>query len=102
LDDNRLARCGGRETWRCRRGRFPRAALGDDLAAGGAGLGTDLQNPVGGFEHVEVVLDDDDAVPAVDELLEHAEEALHVVAVKSGRRFVQQQKRARGGREFWV
>jgi hypothetical protein len=77
-------------------------AFGDDAAAGGAGLGADLQNPVGGFEHVEVVLDDDDAVAAVDKLLQHGEEPLHVVAMQAGRRFVQQQQRARGRRGFWV
>ena len=71
-------------------GDFLGWALSDDTTAGGAGLGADLQNPIGGFEHVEVVLDDDDAVAAVDELLEHAEESLHIVAMEPGRRFVQQ------------
>jgi hypothetical protein len=67
-------------------------AFGDDTATGGASLGANLQNPVGGFEHVEIMLDDDDAVPPVDELLEHAEKAFHIVAMQPGRRLVQKQQ----------
>ena len=38
------------------------------------------------------MLDDDDAVPAVHDALENLEQALHVVAVESGGRFVQEQQ----------
>jgi hypothetical protein len=69
-------------------------ALGDDAAAVGAGFGADLDDPVGGFEDVEVVLDHDDAVTAVDEGVEDGEEALDVVAVEAGGGFVEQQQRA--------
>ena len=64
-------------------------AFGDDFAAVRAGVGTDFNQPVGGFEDVEVVLDDDDAVAAIDEGLQDTEEAFDVVAVEAGRGLVQ-------------
>ncbi len=70
--------------------------LGHDAAAGGAGFRADLENPVGGLEHVEVVLDDDDAVAAFDQRVEHAEQAFHVMAVESGGRLIKQQQGAGG------
>jgi hypothetical protein len=51
-------------------------------------------NPVGGFEDVEVVLDDDHAVAAVDEGLEDAEQAFDVVAVQAGGGLVEQEQGA--------
>jgi hypothetical protein len=68
-------------------------AFGDNPAALGAGLGPDFEDPVGRKEHVEIVLDYHDAVPAIDELLEHAEQTLHVMLVQSGRGLVEQEQR---------
>ncbi len=45
------------------------SALGNDQAAGGARLGADLDDPVGGGEHVHVVLNHDHAVSAVHQRL---------------------------------
>jgi len=67
IGDIRPAHLGGRGRWRWRSG---------DLSGGPSAtirpprrqLGPISQNPVRRIEHVEVVLDDDDAVPAVDEL----------------------------------
>ena len=39
----------------------------DDLAAGRAALGAEVDDPVGGLDDVEVVLDDEHGVAAVDE-----------------------------------
>jgi len=77
-------------------------AGGDDAAAGGAGLGPDFEEPVGGFEHVEVVLDDDEAVAAIHDLLQDGEQALHVVAVQSGGGFVQEEQGARREAGGWL
>jgi hypothetical protein len=65
-------------------------AFGDDLAAVGAGFGADLDEPVGGLEDVEVVLDDDDAVAAINEGLEDRDQAFDVVAVEAGGGFVEE------------
>ena len=45
-------------------------ALGDELAAVFAGFGAEVEDPVGGFDDVEVVLDDEQGVAGIDELLE--------------------------------
>ena len=45
------------------------------------------------------MFDDDDAVAAVDQGLENGEEAFDVVAVEAGGGFVEEEQRARGGRE---
>ena len=42
-------------------------ALGDDLAAGVAGFGADVEDPVGFGGNGHVVLDDDDGVAFIDE-----------------------------------
>jgi hypothetical protein len=72
-------------------GKVLRRTFGDDATTLGAGFGTDFEDPVGGFQDVEIVLDDDDAVTAVHDALEHGEQALYVVAVQAGRGFVEQQ-----------
>ncbi len=69
-------------------------AFSDDLAAVRAGIRPDLEQPVGAFQHVEIVLDHDEAVSAIDELLQDGEQPLHVVPVQSRGRFVEQQQRA--------
>src|SRR5215204_4489196 len=43
------------------------SAGGDDLAPAFSPLGAEVDEPVGGLDHVEVVLDDDDGVAGVDE-----------------------------------
>ena len=79
-----------------------RRAFGHDAAALRAGLGADLENPVGGLEHVEVVFDDDHAVAARDELLQHVEQALHIVLVESGGGLIKQEEGTSCLMRFWV
>ena len=57
---------------------------GDDLAAGVAALGAEVDDPVGGLDDVEVVLDDEERAAAFDELAEGGEEFLYVVEVEAG------------------
>ena len=54
---------------------------GDDLAAGVAPFRAEVDDPIGGLDDVEVVLDDEQRAAAVDELAEGGEEFLHVVEV---------------------
>ena len=68
----------------------------DDLAAGGAALGAEIDDPVGGLDDVEVVLDDEHGVAVVDEAVEHLEQLLDVVEVEAGGRLVEQVERAAG------
>ena len=71
-------------------------AGGDDLSAFFAGLGSDVDDMVGGFDHFHIVLDDHEGVSGVDETVEDAEEARDVVEVESGGRFVEEQQRSFG------
>ena len=47
-------------------------ALGDDAAAAGAALGAEVDDPVGGLDDVEVVLDHDHGVAVVAQPVQHA------------------------------
>ena len=49
-------------------------ADGYDLAAGAAALGAHVDDPVGGLDDVEVVLDDEEGAAAIDEFAEGGEE----------------------------
>lgn len=60
----------------------------DEVAAVVAAAGSDVDDPVGAFHHVEVVLDYEYAVAAVDERCEGVEELCDVVRVEAGGRFV--------------
>ena len=59
-------------------------ALGDELAAVFAGFGAEVEDPVGGFDDVEVMLDDEQGVAGVDEFLEDREQAFDVGEVEAG------------------
>ncbi len=73
-----------------------RRATGNNVAAVDAGFGADVDDPIGGFDDVEVVLDHDDRVAQVDEPIEHFEQFGEVVEVQTGRRFVEQVQRLAG------
>ena len=68
----------------------------DHLAAGLAALGAEVDDPVRLLDHVEVVLDHEHGVAAVDEPLEHLEQLLDVGEVQPGRRLVEDVQRAAG------
>ena len=68
----------------------------DQLAARLAALGPEVDDPVGGLDHVEVVLDHDHGVADVDEPPEHVQQALHVGEVQPGRRLVEDVERVAG------
>ena len=69
---------------------------GDDRAARLAALGPHVDQPVGGLDHVEVVLDHDDRVALVDEPLQHLEQPLDVGEVQARRRLVEDVERPPG------
>ena len=63
--------------------------LGDDPAAAGAPFGAEVDEPVGGLDDVEVVLDDDDRVSLPLEAVEHVQQLADVVEVEPGGRLVE-------------
>ncbi len=77
-------------------GQFVPACRGDDVAAVVAGFGPDVDDPIGGLDDVEIVLDDDDRVAQIDQAIEHVEQLGDIVEVQAGRRFVEQIERVAG------
>lgn len=73
-----------------------RRAAADNATAAGATFGAEVDDPVGGFDDVEIVLDDDHRVAVVDEAVQHAEQPMNVGEMQAGRRFVEQINRAAG------
>ena len=71
-------------------------ALGDDAPAAVAAFGAEVDHPVGGLDHVEVVLDDDDRVAVIAQAVQHAQQQVDVVEVETGRRLVEDVERAPG------
>ena len=63
-----------------------------ELAPLVTGLRTDIDNPVGGLDHVEVMLDDNDAVPFGDQTLEGLQQNGDVVDMQTGRRLVEDEE----------
>ncbi len=72
-----------------------RRALGDDAPAAGATFGAEVDHPVGLGDHVQVVLDDDDAVAGVDQAVQHANKLLDVGHVQPHGRLFEDVERVR-------
>ena len=68
------------------------------LAARLAALRTQVHDPVGGGDHVQVVLHDDERVPGLEQALERAQQHLHVGRMQARGGLVEQQQRAARGR----
>ena len=69
---------------------FFRRASGDDFAAAVASIGTKVDNPIGAFDDVEIVLDHDDRIALVDQALEHRQQSTNVVKMQARRGLVEQ------------
>src|SRR5690348_12120140 len=72
-------------------------AGGDDVAAGVAAFGAEIDDPVGGLDDFEVVLDDEDRVAGGDERVQHVEELVDIGEMQPGCRLIQNIKGAAGG-----
>ena len=68
-----------------------RRALAHQLAAGVAAFGAEVEDPVGGADDVEVVLDHHQRVPRLEQLAERAQELGDVVEVQPRGRLVEQE-----------
>ncbi|OIQ93571.1 hypothetical protein GALL_245310 [mine drainage metagenome] len=76
---------------RCRASFDHRRRAGDDdLPAGVAPLGAEVDDPVGRGDHVQVVLDQHHAVPGVHQFVQGPQQLGDVVEVQAGGGFVQQ------------
>ena len=66
-----------------------RRAGHDDLAAGVAAFRAEIDDVVGGLDHVHVMLDEQHRVAGVDEPVQRLEQALDVGEVQAGGRLVE-------------
>ncbi len=69
-----------------------RRALGDDLAAGLAAIGAEVENPVGRRDHVEIMLDYDHRVAGLHETPEGLQENLDITEMKARGRLVEEEE----------
>jgi hypothetical protein len=69
-----------------------RCAFGDEASAMGAGIGPEVDDPIGAFDHIEIVFDHQQRVSGIDEFLKHAEQAFDVGEVETGGGFVEDEK----------
>src|SRR5690349_7332341 len=85
-----------------RSGNLLGRALRDDLSAMLAALGTQIDEPVGGFDDVQIVFDDQQRVARGPEFKEDFEEFCDIVEMQAGGGFVENVESATGGfaREF--
>src|SRR5690349_21999274 len=70
--------------------------LGDDAAAAFAAFRAEINDPVGLFNDVEVMLDDEYGVAKVNEPLQNVEKLSHVVEMQAGGGLVEDIERAAG------
>ena len=70
-------------------GHFFGRAGREDGAATGAAFGAEIDDPVRGLDHVEVVLDDHHGVALIAQPVQHIEQLRHVVEVQAGGGLVQ-------------
>jgi hypothetical protein len=71
--------------------------FGDQLAAPVAALGSQVDQPVGDLDDVEVVLDDQDRVAGIHQALQHFDQLVDVGGVQAHRRLIQHIQRPPGG-----
>ena len=74
-------------------GNCLRRTLGHDPATLCAAVGPQVDEPVSGFHHIEVVFDDDDRIAECSEPVENVEQLANVVEMQTGRRLVQDVER---------
>jgi len=53
---------------------------------------TEVDDPVGAFKHLEIVLDDDEGIALIDEALEDGEQEADVFEVEAGSGFVEDEE----------
>lgn len=71
-----------------------RGALSNDFPASIPSLGAHIDDPVGSFDDVQIMFDDNDRIALVAQAMENFEEEFDVVKVQSGGGFVQNVERA--------
>ena len=66
--------------------------MGDELTAVGSAAWAEVDDPIGAFDHIEIVLDHQQRVAGIDEFLKHTEQAFDVGEVETGGWLVEDEK----------
>ena len=74
-----------------------RRSFGHNHPALDAAFGAEVDDPVGGLDDVEIMLDHDHAVALLDEAVEDFEELADIVEMEAGGGFVEDVERVAGG-----
>jgi hypothetical protein len=72
-------------------------ACGEDLTAAMAAFGSHVDDPIGGFDDIKLMFDDDDGISFIDEALEDEEEAADILKVKACGGFIEDVEGSSGG-----
>ena len=78
-------------------GDLLRWAFSNDTAASGTAFGPEIDDPVGGFDHIQVMFDDDNSVAAVHKPLQNGQEHADILEVQACGGFIQNVERPAGG-----
>ncbi len=73
-------------------GHLFRRATCDQPAAFLSAFRSEIDDPVGAFHHLKVVLDHDDRIPRLDQALKQFHEQSDIVEMESGGRFIEDEK----------
>src|SRR4051794_5939278 len=66
-----------------------RGSRGDDRSATSTALGSEIHDPIRRLDHVEIVLDHQYRVPAIDEPVQHVQEQTDVLEMQTSRGLVE-------------
>ena len=69
----------------------------NDFSSGVAAFGTEVDDPIGGADDVEVVFDHDERVSGYDEFLQGAQKDFDILEMQARGRFVEDEERWFGG-----
>ena len=69
-------------------------ANGDDISAAISAFRAEVDYPVCGFYHVQIMLDNDHGITALDEFIEYGEELIDVFKMETRCRLIQNIERA--------
>ena len=78
-------------------GYFFRRARGHNAASRITSLGPEIDDPVGGFDHIHIVLYHQDGIAAIDQTLKAGQKPADILEVQTGGGFIKNKKLARGG-----
>src|SRR5689334_5037073 len=71
-----------------------RRALSDDLSAAGSAFRSEVDDPVGGLNYIEIMFDDHDGITLVAQPVNHFQQQRDVVKMQARGRFVKNVQRA--------